>query len=574
MSVRWFLSRVLMVRVPTARRRLIVSSVIGFALSVLIASGLAFSDAGAGVRGRDGGVRGGGTLTIGVGSLDYIDPALTLPLGGGTAASLVARGLTEATCALLFRYPVAPPPVVRYDLAPEVATGYPAISSDGRTYTFTIRSGYRFSTGAPVNAASYAAAINRNLNPAMRSPAAQYLEDVVGADAVRQGSAQAASGVKVAGNRLVVRLTRQVPDFPARMTTPNFCPVPAGLPVDPEGVGAPLPGSGPFYVAEFVRGSHVVLERNRFYRGPRAHHLDRIVFRIGDDAVTNSDRVRSGEVDVDLVVPLARLAEIGTRYGVNKSQFFSIPSTAMFYVYMNTESPLFRRNVKLRQAVNLALDRTALLADLGPYFGTTADGYLPTGLPGAIDLHPYPLRRPDLTRARALARGHTRSGKAVYYACNDVNLACLKVAETVQANLRAIGIDVEIKSSFPYSIKATKTATRGEPFDLTDDRYDVPWVDPSRYISVLLDGRKIQATGNTNISYFNSAHYNALIDRAESLSGRARLQAYGKLAFDLATNAAPMAAFISRNLRFFVSSRVGCVRAGAHGLDFAGLCLK
>jgi ABC-type transport system substrate-binding protein len=550
------------------------SLVAGLGMGVVAAAGLAPSDTRAAVR-LDG-AKDGGTLTIGVRSLDYIDPALALPFVGGSTTALVSRGLTDATCALLFRYPVAPPPAVRYDLVPEVAAGYPALSLDGRTYTFTIRSGFRFSTGARVTAASYADAINRNLDPAMRSPAEQYLQDVVGADAVHRGTTKTASGIRVAGNRLIIRLTRRVPDFPARMTTPNFCPVPAGLPVDPEGVGAPLPGSGPFYVAEFVRGSRVVLERNSFYRGSRAHHADRLVFRIGDDAVANTDKVEAGDVDVDLSVPLARLVEVAANYGVNKRQFFSIPSTAQFYVFMNTESPLFKNNVRLRQAVNFALDRTALLADLGPgsLFGSTSDSYLPPGLPGSLDVHPYPLKHPDLRRARALARGHTRSGKAVYYACNDVGLACLKVAETVQANLKAIGIDVEIKSAFPYTIKAAKTATRGEPFDLTDDRYDVPWVDPSQYLNVLLDGRTIQATENMNISYFNSAHYNKLIDRADSLSGRARFEAYGKLAVDLARNAAPMAAFISRNLRFFVSSRVGCVTAGAHDLDLAGLCLK
>jgi peptide/nickel transport system substrate-binding protein len=555
------------------------SLVAGLGMGLIVAVGLTPSDTRAGMS-LDR-VKNGGMLTIGVRSLDYVDPALTLPPIGGTAEPLVSRALTDATCALLLRYPVAPPPIVRYELLPEVATGDPALSSDGRTYTFTIRSGYRFSTGEPVTAASYAAAINRNLNPAMRSPAAQYLRDVVGFDAVQQGTARTASGVKVARNRLIIRLMRRVPDFAARMTTPNFCPVPpGGLPVDPEGARAPFPGSGPYYVAEFVRGSRVVLERNTFYRGPRAHHVDRLVFRIGDDPVANTDKVEAGEVDVDFVVPLARLVEVAAKHGVNKGQFFSIPSTAMFYVYMNTEGPLFRNNPKLRQAVNFALNRTELLADLGPgvksgssYFGITADGYLPPGLPGSLDLHPYPLKRPDLVKARALARGHRRSGKAVYYACNDVMLACLRVAETVQANLKEIGIDVEIKSSFPYTVKAAKTSTRGEPFDLTDDRYDVPWVDPAQYVRVLLDGRTIRATGNANIAYFNSAHYNMLIDRAESLSGRARYEAYGKLAFDLAKNAAPMAAFISRNLRFFVSSRVGCVTAGLHDLDLAGLCL-
>jgi hypothetical protein len=93
-------------------------------------------------------------------------------------------------------------------------------------------------------------------------------------------------------------------------------------------------------------------------------------------------------------------------------------------------------------------------------------------------------------------------------------------------------------------------------------------------VNLLLDGRTIQATGNTNQSYFNSARYNRLMDRAGSLSGQARYDAYGKLAVDLAVNAAPMAAFADRNNKFFVSSRVGCVTAGAHNVDLAGLCIK
>jgi peptide/nickel transport system substrate-binding protein len=562
-----------MVRSPTARRLLVSSLLPGLAAGLFTVAAVAATstrDASQAYRA----VHEGGTLMIGSRSLDFIDPALTQSFNSGTAVGLVSQGLEDATCALLFRYPVARPPVVRYDLVPEVATGYPAVSADGRTYTFTLRSGYRFSTGVPVTAGNFANAINRDLNPALRSPAAKYLQEVIGADAVQQGVAKTAAGVKVKGNKLIVRLTKGVPDFPARMTTTYFCPVPADLGVDPEGVGAPLPGSGPYYVSEFVRGSRAVLERNAYYRGPRAHHVDRIVFQLGGDSTGNTDKVEAGQLDVDLVVPLSRLDAVGAKYPVNKGRFFSIPSTTVFYIYMNTEGPLFKHNPKLRQAVNFALDRSALLADLGPYFGSTTDGYLPPRLPGWIDVHPYPLKHPDLKRALALAHGHTRSGKAVWYACSDVGLACIPVAETVQANLKAIGIDVQINSSFPYTVKAARTATRGEPFDMADDRYQAAWVDPSQYINVLLDGRTIQATGNTDLSYFNSTHYNSLMDQAGRLSGAPRSAAYGSLALLLAKNAAPMAAFIARNNRFFVSSRIGCVTAGVHDLDLAGLCIK
>ena len=92
------------------------SLVAGLVMGLVLATGLAPSDTRASVR-LDG-AKEGGTLVLGVGSLDYIDPTLAAPVSGGsTPVALAWRNLTEATCALLFRYPVAPPPVVRYNLA-------------------------------------------------------------------------------------------------------------------------------------------------------------------------------------------------------------------------------------------------------------------------------------------------------------------------------------------------------------------------------------------------------------------------------------------------------------------------
>jgi ABC-type transport system substrate-binding protein len=372
---------------------------------------------------------------------------------------------------------------------------------------------------------------------------------------------------------LIIRLTEKVPDLPARMTMPYLCPVPTDLPIDPEGVKAPLPGSGPYYVAEFVRGDQVVLKRNPFYRGLRAHHVEQMIVQVGDTAAW-SRKVEADTADVDDGVPLSRLAYLAGKYGVNKTRLFSVPSPNMFYLHMNTSRPLFKDNVALRQAVNFALDRTQMLLVFGPYWsGTVTDDYLPPGLPGYVDARIYPLDHPNFVKAKALAKGHTRSGKAVYYTCSDITTACLAHAQTVQADLKVIGIDVEIKQ-FPFDVYEEKTRTRREPFDLRVERFNVPWVDPYQYVNVLLDGRTIEATGNANLSYFNSPHYNRLIDQAGSLSGRARDDAYGKLAVDLARNAAPLATMFVRNNRFFVSSRVGCVRVGAHGLDLAGLCVR
>jgi ABC-type transport system substrate-binding protein len=547
----------------------------GVVLDLLVATTLVPSNSGAVMRAGDGSVKDGGTLVIGVRNFDAIDPALARLFTGLDPPSVILAswGAQYATCALLLRYPVTAPPAVRYDLVPEVAASLPAVSRDGKTYTFTIRKGFRFSTGTAVTAANYANAINRVLNPAMASPGADYVQEIAGADAVRQGAARTAFGIKAVGDELVIHLTKKVPDFPARLTTPYFCPVQKDLQLAPEGAGAPLPGSGPYYVAEFVRDSLVVLRRNPFYGGKRAHHLDQIVFQVGDVGETLTHKVEAGQLDVDLGAPLSLLADLGARYGVNKKQFYSVTSPSMFYVVMNTDRPLFRKNPKLRRAVNFAIDRRALLNAAGPYFGSVTDDYLPPGLPGYIDARLYPLGRPDLRQARALARGHTKSGKAVMYTCDNIGFGCLVQAQVLKDELEQIGIDVEIKT-FPNAVAAAREGTRGEPFDLMIDRRDPAWVDPYQFVNVMFDGRRTRPTGNLNYSYFNSTHYNALIDQAGRLSGRARYDAYGKLAVDIARTAAPLAAINVRNTRFLVSSRVGCVTVGAHGLDFAGLCLR
>ena len=119
-------------------------------------------------------------------------------------------------------------------------------------------------------------------------------------------------------------------------------------------------------------------------------------------------------------------------------------------------------------------------------------------------------------------------------------------AQVIQSDLKQIGIDVESKL-FPTAIRRRQDSPRAASRSTWRTRYVVAWVDPYQYVDLLLDGRTIQATGNTNRSYFNSPHYNRLIDQAGRLSGQARYKAYGKLALEIAKNAAPMAGNINRN---------------------------
>src|SRR6201999_305116 len=120
-------------------------------------------------------------------------------------------------------YPAKPFPAGA-QLQPEVAAGFPAVSDGGRTYTFPVRPGYRFSppSNEPVTAAAFRRAIVRALDPRMRSYAATFMGDVVGAKAFIAGHARRLTGVTAHGDTLVIRLTRPAPNLEARLATAWF----------------------------------------------------------------------------------------------------------------------------------------------------------------------------------------------------------------------------------------------------------------------------------------------------------------------------------------------------------------
>jgi ABC-type transport system substrate-binding protein len=233
--------------------------------------------------------------------------------------------------------------------------------------------------------------------------------------------------------------------------------------------------------------------------------------------------------------------------------------------HLNTSRPLFRNNPKLRQAVNFAVNRAALAREAGFLGEIPTDQYLLPGSPGHRDERIYPLKGPDLTKARALAKGHTRGGKAVLY--TSENAIDVSQAQILQKNLKAIDLDVEIKF-VPNLFE--KLATPGEPFDLGRVRW---FGGTPGSLTFWFDGRTIGQPDFGNFSYFNSPKYNRLLDEASRLTGTARDRAYGELDVEISRDAAPMIPVSRVNALAFVSARVGCVVMNP-SLDLTAVCFK
>jgi peptide/nickel transport system substrate-binding protein len=487
--------------------------------------------------------------------VDSLDPALSY--------SVASWLILDPTCALLLRRSDDP----RATLEPEVAAALPRFSPDLKTYTFTLRRGFRFSDGTPVTADAYARAINRTLAPGFESPYAAYTREIVGAEAVLAGRTRAAAGVEAHGQTLVVRFKRPAPDFPAQ-TTAFMCAVPPALPADPEGVSA-FHAAGPYYISEYRAGERIVLRRNRFYGGTRPHRADgyTVDLRLSSQEQV-LDRIERGEADWGWALsqvyfdPARRLA---AKYGVNRSQFFVGPGYTFRGYAFNVSRPLFRNNPQLRQAVNFAIDRSALRrAAGGEHSSRLTDQYLPPSMAAFRDERIYPLRGPDLGRARELARGHTRSGKLVLFAIDLPNHVAF--AQSIKRDLAEIGLDVRI-TRIPREAYFAKYMARGD-YDLGFATWTPDYDDPYAVLNIQLDGRFI---GATNWSRFNSPTFNRLLRDAARLPGAARTRAYSDLDVRLARDAAPMVAIDYLNYPVLVSKRIGCV---GRSFELVALCIK
>jgi len=526
---------------------------------------------------RPGGQAGGVVRVAGY-PIDSLDPALAYTLGSWS--------IEYATCAGLFNYPDSPAPAGSR-LKPEVAAALPARSADGKSYTFTIRPGFRFSppSNAPVTAQTFKFAIERALSPLIPDgPARNFARDIVGVQAYEAGKAKHISGISVSGNTLTVRLTRASPDILSRLALPLFCAVPPGTPAEAKGVNT-VSSAGPYYVASSTPGQGAVLKRNPNYHGSRPHAFDEIDYSVGIGAAQSVKEIEAATSDFAVIgglpvvvegLPSGQVASLAARYGPGSpaaraggQRFYVHSLLGVQSLYLNTSRPLFA-NANLRKAVNYALDRRAIAETYaGGSLAQPTDQYLQRGIPGFRDTHIYPLT-PDLPRARRLAQGH--GGHAVLYTCAAPT--CRAVAQLIQAELAPIGISVGIKA-FPHDEVFNRSGIRGEPFDMALDAWFPVYTDPSNIFNYLFDGRSIKATGNSNFSYFDDPVYNRRLAAAAQLTGPRRYLAYQALEADLLRNAAPAAPLLNWAEQEFFSARIGCkVYQPIYGIDLAALCLK
>jgi ABC-type transport system substrate-binding protein len=491
------------------------------------------------------------------------------PLDPASGVDPIAAQLHYATCMKLVNYPDAAGAAGRR-LRPEAAAALPTRSADGRTYSFQIRSGLRFSppSGAPVTAVAFKRTLERTISPALGSDSQGLaaLSNVVGAAAYNRGRAKDVRGIVARGSELSITLSVPSGDLASRLATPIFCAVPVGTPAPGHTTG-PIPSAGPYYVRAQL-ADRLVLDRNPNYRGPRPRRPARIVYLTGVPSAKAVALADGGQADVvpwdfdphGPVAPdgaLARNAKAG-RYN-------AVAAPGVDLLAFNTRRALFR-DARLRRAVNYALDRPALAGIFGE---AVSDRYVPPAVPGASRSAVYPLSGPDLVRARALAgRGPARTARL--YFCGDP--ANLRIARTVRANLRPIGIHVLIVQSLGC---LSGPDPKAKTADLLLVTRSTQLLDPEPFLQAAIGNHRTFGAARSPTTWTDGVYRNRLASAA-LLTGNARLAALRQIEDDMLRKAAPYAAYGSFSSGEYLSARSSCrVIQGAYGVvDLAALCVR
>ena len=503
----------------------------------------------------------GGTMNINASGtdVDYIDPSL--------AYGTLSWQILDSVCTKLMYYPDKPDPVGA-KLAPDGAVGFPSVSKDGKTYVFTVKSGIKSNTGETLTAANYAAAINRDLNPKMQSPSVPFMtgaNGIVGAQAVADGKAAAASGVVAKGQKLTIRLMQPDGSLLSKLAMNFFCPIPKGTPINADGINT-FASFGPYYVASRQVGRQMITKTNPNYKGSRPHNISTFVFTMNTNLDQSLLQVKSGQADYDAGgLPSTANAGLAQQYGVHKGgpyRYFVNGGLNVDYIALNTTRPAFSK-LGMRKAANFAVDRPALVRVRGFLAGKRSQQVLPPGIDGYKPIATYPVKGANYPKAKTLASQAGGCKDVTVYTGNTATGQNL--AQVFKYNLSQIGCNVNIKLFQGFQIYIA-AGTKGEAFDAAMVGWFADYADPYDFVDILLNGENVHEANNNNLAYLNVPALNKQMRAANALTGDKRGAAYAALDKNITNNYAPWAAYENRNTREFISARTGgYLFQAAHG---------
>jgi peptide/nickel transport system substrate-binding protein len=426
------------------------------------------------------------------------------------------------------------------DLVGELATAWRPLDG-GRTWEFTLAGGHRFDDGTPVTAEAVRFSFERvmalGLGPAQALSGCQRVE-VVDAQTVR---------FHLAAPSLIFPMILALPPMaivnPAAMRHQEQNDQARGW------LSRNTAGSGPYRVTAWQRGMRITMQANA-YRKPQPAQFSRVVFKVLRDDAARRLQLSRGDIDVFEGANAGSAASLSHLRGVTVA---ARPSPVMIALALNNQRPPLT-DPKVRRALTLAVDVSAITRGLLKGYASPMRGVLPEGVAGHDAGMALPLR--DLAAARAMLRdaGVARPLKLrlSYMPTSPLTEAVVLV---LQSQLADAGVEIIPEVLAP----AAFAKVRAGDFDIAFGSWYADFPDPWTLMPFTYHSSAIGQ--GVNLARYASPQVDRLLDTADTtVDPRARLALYAQ-AQRIIVGDQPM-------INLFALHGVLAVRSDLRGLEY------
>ena len=320
------------------------------------------------------------------------------------------------------------------------------ISDDGLEYTFHLRQGVKFHNGNDFTAEDVAYTFHRLLT-VEGGVNTEFIDQIKGADELLAGETDTLEGVEVVDDYTIkVTLKEPFAGFLASISSPGVsiydseATEAAGdqFGMDP----AVTVGTGPFEFASWSFNNQLVLTRNEdYWKG--ASELPGVVIKIIPDTETQSMMFESGELDIlDLDYAADSVDRFTETY---PDQIVQGPRVGIVYFTMNFNKEPFQ-DVRVRKAVQMSIDRQAILDALYGGRGQVEQGIFPHGLIGFNPDQEEIKYDPEAAKALLAEAGYADGFDMEIAADSSASDTMTMALEIVSDQLAEVGINAEIKN--------------------------------------------------------------------------------------------------------------------------------
>ena len=505
----------------------------------------------------------GGTLTMAMN--DNIDCWNGLSYYGisWSVFYFMARGL--------YGYPNTVVAPATNEMQPDLAADMPTVSSDGLTYTVKLRSGLTFPDGSPVTAKDVKATYEYMLDPNIQCatggpPASGYYSGIVGekdySDAMTKSKGKKNPGIS--GIKAVDDLTTEFTlvkadgSFPRALAMAWGFIVPASTPH--KKTETPPQYVGPYKISDYQLDKSVTIVREPTWAKNVAagvpekadeNNIDGISAAIGVPDETQFAQLKNNELDMtfDGSAPTGSEIPATANDPQYKDRFYSTPDAAVDYAVFRTDKAPFD-NVKLRQAVNYAIDREAIVKIIGgtlsrsPWSQILSENLLYGQSPDVYAM--------DVAKATQLVKDSGVATPINITLANFADNPAPQVSASIKETLEAIGFKVTVKA-LSADVYYGFLADPKSDYNIGIAGWGEDYADAITYYKpLLLCGQ------GSNYGQFCDKGFDAQVATINALpDGADRNGQFAQLSTDTAKNLAPWATLDLRRKVSFISNRLG-----------------